>query len=197
MPKRLVFLLEEPSMKSLLIELLPRLFPGWVHQEDFLCIPHEGKSDLDRSIPRKLAAWKIPGDQFVIVRDNDGAVCTEVKTRLINLCHAHGRPDTLVRLVCQELEGWYIGDLQALALAFEDAKIFSPRNQKKFIQPDTWQKPSVELKRMIPTFQKGSAATLMGKHLAVDEKQNQSESFKFFIQGLRRIVQRTSESKQA
>lgn len=188
MPTRLVFLLEEPSMKNLLMELLPRLFPGWMHQKDFLCIPHEGKSDLDRSIPRKLAAWKIPGDQFVIVRENDGAVCTDIKTRLINLCHAHGRPDTLVRLVCQELESWYIGDLHALALAFDDAKISSPRNQKKFIAPDTWQKPSVELERIIPTFQKGSAATLMGRYLAIDEQQNKSESFRFFIQGVRRIA---------
>lgn len=188
MPKRLVFLLEEPSMKNLLMELLPRLFPGWVHQEHFLCIPHEGKSDLDRSIPRKLAAWKTPGDQFIIVRDNDGAVCTDIKTHLINLCHAHGRPDTLVRLVCQELESWYIGDLSALALAFNDAKLASHRNQKKFIHPDTWQKPSVELKRIIPTFQKGSAATLMGRYLAIDEQQNKSESFKFFIQGVRCVT---------
>ena len=101
---RLVFLLEEPSMKHLLAGLLPRLVPGWVEGEHFLCVPHEGKSDLDRSVPRKLAAWQVPGDRFVVLRDNDAAACEEVKARLVKLCADSGRPDTLVRLACQELE---------------------------------------------------------------------------------------------
>jgi hypothetical protein len=50
---RLVFLLEEPSMKLFLEALLPRLFP----RLDFLCLQHEGKSDLEQSIPRKLRTW--------------------------------------------------------------------------------------------------------------------------------------------
>ena len=75
MAGRLVFLLEEPSMKRLLEGLLPRLMPGLVAGHHFVCVPHEGKSDLDRSIPRKLSAWQIPGDRFVVVRDNDGADC--------------------------------------------------------------------------------------------------------------------------
>lgn len=39
---RIVFLLEEPSMQALLEGLLPRLFP----QLRFLCVPHDGKTDL-------------------------------------------------------------------------------------------------------------------------------------------------------
>jgi hypothetical protein len=186
--KRLVFLLEEPSMKNLLLELMPRLFPGYIYQKHFLCIAHEGKSDLDKSIPRKLSSWKIPDDIFIIVRDNDNAICTDIKNRFVNICHINGRPDTLVRLVCQELESWYIGDLEALAMAFNDSKLSNPKNKKKFINPDTWQKPSVELARMIPTFQKGSAATRMGQYLNVDENKNQSESFRFFVQGVRRLI---------
>ena len=87
---------------------------GW---SAVLCIPHEGKSDLDRSIARKLAAWRIPGDHFVVLRDNDGADCVAVKRSLQALCAQGGRPETMVRLVCQELEGWYLGDLAALAAA--------------------------------------------------------------------------------
>ena len=82
MQGRIVFLLEEPSMKFLLDRLLPRLLPGLIEGEHFQCIAHEGKSDLDRSIPRKLAAWREPGVRFVIVRDNDNAVCVEIKTRM-------------------------------------------------------------------------------------------------------------------
>jgi len=72
---RLVFMLEEPSMKTLLEELTPRLFPAL----DFLCITHEGKCDLEKSIPRKLRAWAVPGDRFVVLRDNDGGDCLALK----------------------------------------------------------------------------------------------------------------------
>lgn len=76
MSGRVIFLLEEPSMKAFLLEFLPRLVPGWRHEEHFLLVPHEGKSDLDKSIPRKVKAWREPGVRFVIVRDNDGADCS-------------------------------------------------------------------------------------------------------------------------
>ena len=108
---RVIFLLEEPSMKILLDGLLPRLFFGWVEGQHLQCIPHEGKSDLDRSIPRKLRAWRIPGDRFVIVRDNDNADCISLKARFQALCIANSRPETLIRLVCQELESWKAGKL--------------------------------------------------------------------------------------
>ncbi len=42
---RVVFLLEEHSMKVLLEGLLPRLVP----KMPFLCIAHEGKQDLRKS----------------------------------------------------------------------------------------------------------------------------------------------------
>lgn len=182
---RIVFLLEEPSMKTLLLGLLPRLFPGWVEHAHFVCIPHEGKSDLDRSIPTKLKAWRVPGDRFVIVRDNDNADCVDLKTRLRKVCETNGRPDTLVRLVCQELESWYIGDIVALALAFNPL-LDSPALRKRFAEPDSWQKPSQELERLIPEFQKGSGARLMAQHLR--ETGNLSHSFNVFVDGLKRMA---------
>lgn len=42
---KLIFLLEEPSMKYLLDELLPRILPPDV---TFQTIPHHGKRDLDK-----------------------------------------------------------------------------------------------------------------------------------------------------
>ena len=57
---RVVFLLEEYSMKALLDGLLPRLFPDLLFQ----CVPHDGKGDLEKSIPRKLRAWREPGVRF-------------------------------------------------------------------------------------------------------------------------------------
>ncbi len=186
MKGRVIFLLEEPSMKALLDGLLPRLLPGWVDGQHFQCLQHEGKSDLDRSIPRKLNAWRIPGDRFVIVRDNDGAHCVNLKARFQALCVANGRPDTLVRLVCQELESWYLGDLQALAQAFAGAKVDTPALRKRFREPDVWQKPSVEVSRLVPSFQKGSGARAMAACLR--ETGNRSRSFQVFVQGVRRVA---------
>ena len=182
-----MFLLEEPSMKLLLEGLLPRLMPGWVAGHHFVCVPHEGKSDLDRSIPRKLSAWQIPGDRFVVVRDNDGADCVDVLHKLQSMCRAAGRPDTLVRLACQELEAWYLGDLQAVAAAFAHPKADSAAHRKKFADPDAWRKPSVELERLVPRFQKGAGARAMAQHLR-EPKHNQSHSYGKFVAGVRRIA---------
>ncbi|MBP6097339.1 MAG: DUF4276 family protein [Methyloversatilis sp.] len=185
MKGRIVFLLEEPSMKNLLQGLLPRLFPGWVEHEHFLCVAHEGKSDLDRSIRVKLRAWRMPGDRFVIVRDNDNADCIDLKARLLAVCNASGRPDTLVRLICQELESWYIGDIEAFAHAF-DPKLDTPALRKRFVTPDTWQKPSKELERLVPAFQKGIGARIMAQHLR--ETGNLSRSFNVFVAGLKQLA---------
>lgn len=112
--KRLVFLVEEYSMKVLLDGLLPRLFPT----TSFPCVPHEGKQDLEKSIPRKLRAWREPGVRFAIVRDNDGGDCRRLKDRLRRLAREGQRKDTLVRIACQELEAWYFGSPDALAIAY-------------------------------------------------------------------------------
>ena len=101
-------------MRALLDGLLPRLFPGL----PFQCVPHEGKTDLERSIPRKLRGWREPGVRFAVVRDNDGADCRALKDDLRGLCRAGHRDDTLIRIVCQELEAWYLGEPDALADAF-------------------------------------------------------------------------------
>nr|WP_261313145.1 DUF4276 family protein [Burkholderia dolosa] len=179
-------MVEEPSMKALLDDLIPRLFPGLRVQEHFQCVPHEGKTDLDRSIPRKLKAWREPGVHFVVVRDNDSTDCVALKERIRQCCCEAGRPETLIRLVCQELESWYIGDLVALEAAFPDCRVDTPALRKKFLEPDSWQKPSVELKRLIPTFQKLSCARLMASTLRGEG--NRSRSFQVFLDGLRRIV---------
>ena len=111
---KLVFLVEESSMADLLDDLLPRLLPAL----RFQCIPHDGKQELERSIPRKLRAWREPGVRFVVARDQDSGDCRQIKARLAELCRNAGRTDALVRVVCRELEAWYIGDPEALARAF-------------------------------------------------------------------------------
>ncbi|MCY4285477.1 MAG: DUF4276 family protein [Thiotrichales bacterium] len=98
-----------PSAESAVDTLLKQ------HEYTFQCIPHEGKRDLVRSIPRKLRAWREPDVRFVVMRDQDGEGCHEVKSRLVAICRNAGRSDVLVRVVCRELEAWYLGEPEALA----------------------------------------------------------------------------------
>ena len=143
---KLVFLVEEPSMADLLDGLLPRLFPAL----RFQCVPHDGKQDLEKSIPRKLRAWREPGVRFVVARDQDSADCRQVKARLADLCRNAGRADVLVRVVCRELEAWYIGDPEALVRAFPEARrrrrMLRELSRARYRNPDTVGRPSDRLR---------------------------------------------------
>jgi Domain of unknown function (DUF4276) len=182
---RVIFLLEEPSMKAFLLEYLPRLVPGWIHEQHFLLVTHQGKSDLDLSLSRKLRCWREPGVTFVVMRDNDGADCRALKARLLALCNASGR-QALVRLICQELEAWYLGDVNALEQAYPDAAKAIRRLAIRFPDPDTCLKPSHELERDVPIFQKQDAARRLGRLLRHDT--NRSASLRAFSLGVERLT---------
>lgn len=179
---RLVFLLEEYSMKVLLDGLLPRLFPGL----PFLCVPHEGKQDLEKSVPRKLRAWHEPGVNFVVLRDNDGGDCHVLKGRLAELCQEGHRPDSLVRIACQELEAWYLGEPTALAEAFGDDGLRTIGDRARYRDPDAVQRPSDDLEGLVPEFQKVSGARRMAIRLS--REGNSSRSFQVLISGIERVA---------
>jgi len=175
---RIVFLLEEFSMKVFLEGLIPRLYP----KLQFLCISHEGKQDLEKSIPKKLRAWHEPGVKFIILRDNDGGDCLALKLKLKNLCADSGRPDSLVRVACQELESWYIGDPDAMAEAFGDARLSSIGARAIYRDPDSVRQPSAEIRKLVPSFQKVSGARRMASKLSIDR--NTSKSFQIVMKSL-------------
>ena len=175
---RIVFLLEERSMKVLLDGLLPRLFPDL----PFQCVPHKGKRDLQRSIPRKLRAWREPGVRFVVILDNDGSDCEQLKAKLKQLCNQNGRADTLIRIACQELEAWYLGEPAALADAFDKPGLQNLGRQARFRDPDALRRPAVEIERLIPEFNKRSGARRMARHLT--RERNRSSSFRALMEGI-------------
>jgi len=184
---RIIFLLEEPSMKLLLECLLPRLFPGWTVRVHFLCVAHEGKNDLRKSIPRKLRAWQAQNDRFVVVHDQDSSDCVLLKQALVGLCAGAGRPDSLVRIVCRELESWYIGDLDALSHEYGEASLRHKDSRRRFRDPDSIDKPSRMLEKLLPEFQKLSGARRMGMKISLDT--NHSKSFATFIAGVQRVAE--------
>ena len=108
---QLVLFLEEPSAREMLNGLLPRLLPGDLA---FRCVVFEGKQDLEKRLPGKLRGWRTPETRFVVLRDKDNGDCTLIKENLAEICRNGGKPETLVRIACHELESWYLGDLNAV-----------------------------------------------------------------------------------
>ena len=178
---RVVFLLEEASMRDLLDGLLPRLYPELA----FSYLVHEGKNDLEKSIPHKLRAWRGPGVRFVVLRDNDGGDCLLLKQRLMQSCRAAGRPDTTVRIVCQELEAWYLGEPDALADAFGKESLRRIGGRARFRDPDAVPQPSEALKRLVPGFRKVNGAKTMAGFIT--RERNYSKSFQVLLTGLDKL----------
>ena len=181
--KQLVFLLEEESMKALLDVLLPQILPGGIN---FICIPHEGKQDLEKSIPRKLRAWQTPDTTFVIVRDKDNADCIEIKKHLVDLCAQAGHSDSLVRIACHELESWFLGDLAAVEKAFNIKKLAEQQRNRKYKEPDKLSNASEELEKLVKGYRKVSGAKKIAAYMTID--QNYSHSFNCFISGVSGLI---------
>ncbi|MBM4396235.1 MAG: DUF4276 family protein [Deltaproteobacteria bacterium] len=179
---RIVFLVEERSIKVFLDGVLPRFFPGL----SFLCVPHEGRQDLENSIPRKLRAWREPGVRFVVVRDNDNGDCRALKAKLVALCNEGRRGDAVVRLACQELEAWYLGDASALADAFGDGLLRDLAGKERFRDPDTVVRPARALQELVPEFQKVSGARRVAAVARRD--QNRSGSFRAFMDAVEQLA---------
>lgn len=180
----LVFLLEEASIVELLKVIVPSLVP---EQVQCRYIPHEGKSDLEKSIPRKLRAWKTPGVRFVVIRDKDQDDCHAVKDRLRALCQQESRPDTLIRIVCHHLESWYLGDLAAVENAFALNGIARRQDQRRFREPDALPNAEQELRRLVPQYQKIAGSREIAGHLNMED--NRSHSFKVFLSGVRGLFE--------
>ncbi len=172
----LVVFTEEPSMEAAMNEILPRI---GVH--DFTIIAHEGVSDLEKSLPRKLKAWRDPRARFLVLRDNDGGDCRERKARLLRIAKQAGKSDrTKVRIVCQELEAWFIGDARAV----EAAGI--GRISQRHDDPDQVARPSAILKRICREYQKTSGARAIAEHL--DLADPRSASLRTTISAIRQLV---------
>lgn len=180
----LVFLLEEPLVREILKELLPRILPDRVTVR---YIPFEGKQDLEKNIVRRLRGWQAPNSIFVVLRDQDAEDCRAVKLRLVEMCRSAGRSDTVIRIACRELESWYFGDLAAVESGLGLANLTRHERSRKYRIPDEIRYPAVELSKITGNaYQKVSGSRAIGPKLSLDS--NKSHSFRVFIQGVRQAV---------
>jgi hypothetical protein len=181
--KEIVFLLEEASMLETLKGLEPQLVPS-----DVQCrfVPHEGIKELEKSIPRKLRAWVNQSAKFVVIRDKHSADCRIVKQKLVNICKSGLRPDTLIRIVCPELESWFLGDLAAVEKAYCLKGVAKRQKKAKYRDPDRLINAAQELQRLTQQYQKSDGSRRIAPHMNLQN--NKSYSFNVFVSGIRRIL---------
>lgn len=176
-----VVFVEEPSAQIVCEALAERL--GLTDQ--ITIISHDGKADLGRSFPPKIRAWRYPQDaRFLVSRDNDGSDCKELKERLLQAVPEERRRRTKVRLVMQELEAWYLGDISALresGLVMRDATLRRARKRAER-GCDAVTRPSEFLYKLTGGRGKIGMARAIGPHL--DPNTNSSASLKHFCNAL-------------
>ena len=180
----IVFLLEEPSAREMLKGLLPRILPASLVVK---YVVFEGKQDLERNIVRKLRGWRAPNSIFVVLRDQDAGDCLAIKRALAEKCRDAGRPETIVRIACRELESWYFGDLAAVERGLGIANLVRYGNKRRYREPDVIRSPATELSKVTRNaYQKVSGSRDIGPELSPDI--NKSHSFRVFVQGVQRVA---------
>ena len=133
MIEHVVFFLEEPSAQDFLERLLPRVLPSTITPH-FLVF--EGKQDLEKRLEKRLRGWCRDNSHFIVMRDQDSGDCKLIKARLKGLCNKAGKADAVVRIVCRELETFFVGDWQAVADAFTRPGLADYERRAKFRDPD-------------------------------------------------------------
>lgn len=180
----LVFFLEEPSAKEMLKALLPRILSDRV---DVRYVVFPGKQALEKELPRKLRGWQKPDPLFVVLRDQDREDCRAVKERLAAICRKAGKPQTLVRIACRELESFYLGDLAAVEQGLGLKGLRGLQDKQKFRNPDQLHNAANELRDLTEkSYQKKAGSRAIAPYLDLDN--NRSPSFQALITGIRRLV---------
>ena len=170
--KHLVCLLEEPSAQDALQAWLPQWLPAGVTPH---FIVFQGKQDLEKQMVRRMRHWLKPDSRFLVLRDQDSGDCRAVKATLAAKCAEAGRPDTLVRVACRELESFFVGDWHAVAEAFDKPALRRLAAKATYRQPDNLGSPSQELARHVLGYQKRDGARRISP--LVDSGRNASRSF--------------------
>lgn len=140
------FLVEEPSAEVVLNNILPKILRK---EHTYRIHSHQGKMDLLKKLPNKLKGYQksLPLDwKIVILIDRDKEDCYELKSKLESIARNAGlytktNPDysgnsqVINRIVIEELEAWFFGDIDAIHWEFQRVPLSLAR-KSKYRNPD-------------------------------------------------------------
>ncbi len=193
------FLLEEPSAEAFFAEFLPKIVTDGT---TWKLIAFQGKADLLANLKKRLkgyAAW-LPNDwRIVVLVDEDRGDCAMLKHQMEDAAKAaglitksrakNGAFAVLNRIAVEELEAWFLGDVEGLRTAYPGVPS-SLGSRENFRDPDAVPGGSWEaLERVLQRaghFRGGlgkiELARTMAKHL--EPRRNRSRSFQCFMEGI-------------
>ena len=175
----IVILVEEPSAAEVVRAIAAKLGLGNRVQ----ILKHQGSGDLKKSIAIKIVNDPFPATKFLVLCDADSNDCIKLKAELVAKVPYGKQDKTKVRIVCRELEAWYLAQPLALKNSGTLAKKISISALAK--NPD--ELPNPKKLFMAVAFEKGQMehARRIGPHL--DCENTKSKSFQHFISALIRL----------
>ncbi|MBD2269165.1 DUF4276 family protein [Anabaena sp. FACHB-1391] len=189
------FLVEEASTEIALNLIVPKII-GNIHT--FKIHNFQSKDRLLKRLPERMKAYAnfVTDDlRIVILVDEDRSDCQKLKKKLCDASSIVTQKKgniVLHRIVVEELESWFIGDVAAIRAEYEKIPA-SLSQQAKFRNPDaiqggTWEELDKILKKYgyETGLQKMDFAQKVSPHMDVEN--NQSRSFQVFRDGLRRMI---------
>ena len=148
---------------------------------------------MEKAIRRTIPSIsKIPGSRIIITRDQDSANCLKLKAELDEIAKANCFCPYKIRIVCQELESWFLGDLDAIENAFQRFRSDNYRGKAELRNVDAINQPSEYLLKILPEFSgarhlpKLEVAEKVSQNMKIDR--NRSTSFRHFIQSIRELT---------
>jgi hypothetical protein len=189
------FLVEEYSTEVTLNFIVPKII-GDIHT--FQIHNFQNKDRLLKRLPERMQGYSkfIPDDwRIVILVDQDRDNCQELKNKLLNASSIVTQEKgniVLHRIAIEELESWFLGDIQAIRVEYERIPA-SLLKTAKFRNPDaitggTWEQLDRVLKKY--GYQTGLQKIEFARKVApyMDIDKNLSRSFQVFRDGLRNII---------
>lgn len=192
-------LLEEPSAEAFFAGFLTKIVADGT---TWRLIPFQGKADLLSNMEKRLkgyASW-IPDDwRIVVLVDEDRQDCRKLKSKLEAAAAAAGLLTktkagkasfvVLNRIAVEELEAWFLGDVEALRAAYPGVSP-SLGSRENFRDPDavaggTWEALERVLQRA-GHFPAGLGKIEVARSMAryMDPERNRSRSFRCFVEGI-------------
>ncbi len=121
------FFTEEESAGIILDAILPQLLPDGTEWNVY---SFHGKNDMLQKLPNRLRAYRhrpLSSRKVVVLIDSDHQDCSELKFRLEQIAKTAGLVTktsnsesfrVVTRIVIEELEAWFFGDVEALSSAY-------------------------------------------------------------------------------
>jgi hypothetical protein len=182
---------EEASIKSVFDIILPKILPENI---SFSIYKHQGKRDLEKAIAKAVPSIsKMPDSKILIVMDQDNADCKAVKKHIIDdLINGHCHCSYFVRIVCRELESWFLGDLGAVGKAYTRFKATEHSHKTELKDVDYITTPHKYLCKIIPeysrreTLPKIETASKIAPFMNLEN--NKSKSFNHTIDAIKKLA---------